>query len=103
MKSIVSTIALILSITCLAQAAERMSDAEVKQKLLGYWSSPRHGYHIAADGIIYMCPRKYATTTDHWNVKDGKFYWDNQPHSIVTLTDKKFVYREIGGHGTTFT
>ena len=55
---------------------------------------------IADDGVIYMCPRKYATTTDHWNVKDSKFYWDNLPHTIVTLTDKKFVYREIGGHGT---
>jgi hypothetical protein len=80
-----------------------MSDAEIKQKLLGYWNSPRHGYHIAADGIIYMCPRKDATTTNHWAVKDGKFYWDNEAHSIVTLTDKKFAYREIGGHGITFT
>ena len=80
-----------------------MSDAEIKQKLIGYWSSPRHGYHIAPDGIIYMCPRKYATTTNHWAVKDGKFYWDSEPHEIVTLNDKKFVYREIGGYGTTFT
>ena len=84
-------------------AGEKMSDDQIKQKLLGYWSSPRHGYHISDDGVIYMCPRKYATTTDHWNVKDSKFYWDNLPHTIVTLTDNKFVYREIGGHGRTAT
>jgi tetratricopeptide (TPR) repeat protein len=84
-------------------AGEKMSDDQIKQKLLGYWSSPRHGYHIADDGVIYMCPRKYATTTDYWNIKDSKFYWDNLPHTIVTLTDKKFVYREIGGHGRTAT
>ena len=82
---------------------ERPSDSAIKQKLIGYWSSPRHGYHIAPDGIIYMCPRKDATTTNHWAVKDGKFYWDSAPHTIVALNDKKFVYREIGGHGTSFT
>jgi len=89
--------------TCLAPAGEKMSDAEIKQKLLGYWSSPRHGYHIAADGIIYMCPRKYATTTNRWAVKDGRFYWGGGPHTIVTLNDKKFVYRQIGGEGRTAT
>ena len=74
-----------------------------KKSCSGYWSSPRHGYHIAPDGIIYMCPRKYATTTSHWAVKNGKFYWGGAPHSIVTLNNKKFVYREIGGDGITFT
>ena len=103
MKLPITILSLLLSMTYFVMAGEKMSNTEIKQKLLGYWSSPRHGYHIAADGIIYMCPRKYATTTDQWNVKDGKFYWDNLPHTIVTLTDKKFVYREIGGHGTTFT
>ena len=83
-----------------------MSDSQIKQKLLGYWSSPRHGYHIASDGIMYMCPRKYATTTFRWRVEDGKFYWDSDPHTIVTLNDKKFVYREQeprAGGATTFT
>ena len=100
MKLAITTLSLLLSVTCFASAGEKMSDAEIKQKVIGYWQSPRHGYHIASDGIIYMCPRKDAETTNHWNVKDGKFYWDNLPHTIVTLTDKKFVYREIGGHGT---
>jgi len=103
MKLTITTLSLLLAVACLASAGEKMSDAEIKQKLLGYWSSPRHGYHIAADGIIYMCPRKYATTTNHWKVKDGTFYWDNLPHTILTLTDKKFVYREIGGQGRTAT
>jgi hypothetical protein len=89
--------------TSFVMADGKMSDAEIKQKLLGYWFSPRHGYHIAADGIVYMCPRKYATTTNHWAVKDGKFYWDSDPHTIVTLNDKKLVYREIGLQGAIFT
>jgi hypothetical protein len=92
MKLTLTTLTLLLCMACLALAGEKMSDDQIKQKLLGYWSSPRHGYHIADDGVIYMCPRKYATTTDHWNVKDSKFYWDNLPHTIVTLTDDKFVF-----------
>jgi len=104
MRLSIAILGLFLSVTSPALASEKMSDAQIKQKLIGYWSNPHHGYHIAADGIIYMCPRKYATTTSHWKVKDGKFYWgDNLPHTIVTLNDKKFVYREIGGYGTTFT
>jgi len=95
MKLTLTTLTLLLSVTCLASAGEKMSDADIKQKLLGYWSNPHHGYHIAADGIIYMCPRKYATTTSQWKVKDGMFYWGgDQGHTILTLTDKKFVYRE---------
>ena len=95
MKQIFAILTVILTATCLAPAGEKMSDAEIKQKVLGYWLSPRHGYHFTADGIIYMCPRKYGTTTTmRWAVKDGRFYWDGSPHTIVTLNDKKFVYRE---------
>jgi len=96
---------LLLSMTSFVVAGEKMSDAEMKQKLIGYWSSPRHGYHIAADGIMYMCPRWAATTKNTWSVKDGKFYGGevgDQGNTIVTLTDKKFVYRD-NRDGTTYT
>jgi hypothetical protein len=72
------------------------------QKLRGYWWSPRHEYHIASDGIVYMCPETPDTTARRWDVKDGKFYWDDAPHTIVTLNNSKFVYREIGRSGATF-
>jgi hypothetical protein len=95
MKLTVTILSLFLSATSFVMAGEKMSDAEIKQKLLGYWLSPRHGYHFTADGIIYMCPRKYGTTTtNRWDVKNGTFYWDSSPHTIITLNDKKFVYRE---------
>jgi hypothetical protein len=105
MKVTVTILSQLLSMTYFVTAGEKMSDPEIKQKLLGYWSSPRHGYHIAADGIMYMCPRWAATTSYHWSVKDGKFYLGGDPNAIVTLTDKKFVYRGIGGYsaGISFT
>jgi hypothetical protein len=79
---------------------DKPADSAIKQKVLGYWKFPKAVCYIAAGGKMYVGPRKYATTTFQWSIKDGKFYWDNLPHTIVTLTDKKFVYREIGGHGT---
>ncbi len=62
----------LVGMNIVALAGEKMSDAEIKHKLHGYWSSPRHVYHIEPDGIIYMCPRK-DNPVQHWNVKDGKF------------------------------
>jgi hypothetical protein len=97
MKLTITILSLFLSVICLAFAGEKMSDAEIKQKLLGYWSSPRHVCHIESDGIIYMCPRKYATTTNRWDVRGGRFYQDGSACEIVTLTDKKFVYRDSRG------
>ena len=75
MKLTVTILSLLFSMTYFVMAGEKMSDAEIKQKLIGYWSSSRHVYHIESDGIIYMCPRKNNQMPQHWNVKDGKFYW----------------------------
>ncbi len=92
MKLTTTTLSLLLSFTFLAFSGEKMSDAQIKQKLIGYWTFGHHGWHIAADGIAYICP---GTNKNTWSVKDGMFYWaDNVPHTILTLTDKKFVYRE---------
>ena len=96
-RTIALTNLLLLTIICVAMAGDKLSDAAIKQKLLGYWKSPRHGYLIKSDGIMYMLPRKYATTTNRWDVKDGRFYQDGDACEIVTLTDKKFVYRDSRG------
>ena len=93
MKVTVTVLSLLLSMTSFVMAGEKMSDPEIKQKLLGYWKSPRHGYLIKSDGIMYMLPHKDATTTNRWDVRNGKFYQDGGPYEILSLTDKKFVYR----------
>jgi hypothetical protein len=77
--------------------AARLSDTEIKEKLLGYWKSPRHGCLIKADGIMDMLPHKYATSTNRWDIRNGIFYQDGSPYQIVSLTDKKFVYRDSRG------
>lgn len=98
MKTTLAAVSLLLlSLACFVLADEKMADSEIKQKLLGYWKSPRHGYLIKSDGIMYMLPRKYATTTNRWDVRGGRFYQDGGACEIVTLTDKKFVYRDSRG------
>ena len=34
-----------------------------------------------------------------WDIKNGIYYENGAPCQIVTLTDKKFVYRFYGGVG----
>ena len=58
--------------------SDKPSDVAIKQKLLGYWKSPRQVYHIAADGKMYVCPRKDVTTErlerSRWQVLLGGMY-----------------------------
>jgi hypothetical protein len=97
MKQIFAILTVILTATCLAPAGEKMSDAEMRQKVIGYWSSGHHGWYIAPDGIMYMCPRWQGLSKSHWSVKDGKF----NGSEIITLTDKKIVTRDNLGNTET--
>ena len=81
----------------------KLSDAAIKAKLLGYWGNARHAYLINNDGVMYMGARDISTTANRWEVKDGKFYLDAEPHEIVALTDAKFVYRSLGSKAFTVT
>lgn len=105
MKPKVTLLSLLVLIVgaMVAIAGDKPSDAAIKQKLLGYWQSPRHAYLIKSDGIIYMCPRSICTTTNKWEVKAGLFYWDSEPNEIVLLNAKKFVYRSIAKKELTYT
>jgi hypothetical protein len=62
MKLTITTLSLLLSLTCLASAGEKMPDVVIKQKLIGYWKSPRHGYQYTSDGIIHMLGGTTPTT-----------------------------------------
>ena len=93
MKLIFTALTLILAAPYLGQAGEKMSDAEIKQKLLGYWHSPRHGYEYTSDGVMHMLG---GTTTSHWDIRNGVYYEGFRPFDIVTLTANKFVYRDRG-------
>jgi hypothetical protein len=71
------------------------SDSEVKTKVLGFWRSPRHEYEFKSNGKVYMLPMSPDTTKGEWSVKGGKFIWDEESYGIVTLTDKRFVYKSL--------
>ena len=86
----------LIAVACLLPPplmADARTDAGIRKKLLGFWRSPRHEYEFKSDGIVYMRPTPPCTTTDKWKVKDGHFIWGRDSYVIVSLTDKKFVYK----------
>ncbi len=46
-----------------------------------------------------MLPLSPDTTKGGWTVEGGLFYWDDEPYVILTLNDKKFVYKTKSGKG----
>lgn len=77
----------------------RGSDADMKHKLLGFWSSPRHDYLYKSDGVCYMVG---GTTKSNWDVKSGVYFDFSRSYSIISLSDTKFVFRD-NSNGDTFT
>jgi hypothetical protein len=75
------------------------SDSEIKTKVLGFWRSPRHEYEFKSNGKVYMLPMSPDTTKGEWSVKGGKLIWDGEPYAIVTLNDKKLVYKSVSSKG----
>ena len=56
MKPIFAILGVIVATTCLASTGEKLPDAQIKRKLLGYWKSPRHGYLIKSTALC-TCSR----------------------------------------------
>ena len=54
-------------------------------------------------GSSTRCRADTPRSTNGWRVKDGLFSWDEIPNEIITLNDKKCVYRSHGRSGSTFT
>jgi len=79
---VVATLSLISAMTFVAEAGEKMSDAGIKQKLLGYWKSPRHGYEYTSDGIMHTLG---GTSKSHCDVQNGVYYEDSDPCDISLL------------------
>jgi len=93
---------LIFAILCslllapLSNMAESQStDAVLKQRLLGYWHGPRYVFLYKPDGTFRPIGREGEKS--QWDIKNGTYYEDGVSCQIVTLTDKKFVYRFRGG------
>ncbi len=81
------------------------TDSTFKQKLLGYWKSPRHAYFYSKDGSMQMVG---GDPKNKWDIVNGVYHeveddGRDYAYDIVTLTDNKFVYRSRGDNPTTFT
>jgi hypothetical protein len=91
-----------LALLLLAATMAHADDAALKKQLLGYWQSPRHGYLIKDNGIMYMLPRP-ATTKNTSDVRGGYFYQDGEAFKIVALNKFQFMYQQLNGDRIVFT
>ena len=76
-------------------AGTKPTDTVLKQWLLGYWRGPRYVFLYTPDGTYRSIGRDGEKM--HWDIKNGTYYEDGSSCQIVTLTEKKFVYRHPGG------
>jgi hypothetical protein len=102
-KMTFTKIKMTLAVLFLATAMAGADDAGIKKQLLGYWQSPRHGYLLKSNGIMYMLPRPGATTTNTWNVRGGYFYQDGEAFKIVALNKYQFMYQQLNADHIVFT
>jgi hypothetical protein len=83
--AVINKLKMALVVLLMAASLSHADDASIKKQLLGYWKSPRHGYLLKSNGIMYMLPRPDATTTNTWDVRNGFFYQDGEALKIVAL------------------
>jgi hypothetical protein len=100
---IINKLKMALVVLLMAASLSHADDASIKKQLLGYWKSPRHGYLLKSNGIMYMLPRPGATTTNTWDVRDGFFYQDGEALKIVALNKYQFMYQQTNGDRIVFT
>ncbi len=88
-----------------APGSNSATDSAFKQKLLGYWKSPRHAYFYSKDGSMQMVG---GDPKNKWDIVNGVYHeveddGRDYAYDIVTLTDNKFVYRSRDANPMTFT
>jgi hypothetical protein len=100
---ILNRLKMALVVVLMATSLAHADDASIKKQLLGYWRSPRHGYLLKSNGIMYMLPRPGTTTTNTWDVRNGFFYQDGEALKIVALNRFQFMYQQTSGDQIVFT
>jgi len=102
---------LLTALVCLTTIAIAQTNEEYKSALLGYWKIERHAWLFLADGRILSCPTKgpYKSMleTEHWQVRDGIFYWlvpeagsNYTPYKIIALDKRQITIRSLSGDET---
>jgi len=73
--------------------------AELSERLIGEWASPRHEYVFRSDGTWSMLPVEPDATHGSWRI-EGNQYFDTDPsghtrkYTVLLLTVNDFVFTD---------
>ncbi|RYD37261.1 MAG: hypothetical protein EOP87_03910 [Verrucomicrobiaceae bacterium] len=74
-----------------------LSDAELRQLIVGKWTTGRHDYAYEADGTWRMLPADASTTKGTWRIEDHTLIEGTDARTIVEATREQIVLRSQNG------
>jgi len=74
-----------------------LSDVELRQLIVGRWSTGRHDYDYKADGTWFMLPEDIATTKGIWRIENRQLIESSSTRTIIEASDKQIVLKNEQG------
>lgn len=74
-----------------------LSDAELRQLMVGQWSTGRHEYDYKADGTWRMLPVDISTTKGTWRIEKHQLIQDTGARTIMEASRKQLVLKNEQG------
>jgi hypothetical protein len=74
-----------------------LSDAELKQLMVGRWTTGRHQYDYKADGTWRMLPADISTTKGIWRIENHQLIEGTGARTIMEASNKQIVLKNEQG------
>jgi hypothetical protein len=77
--------------------ATSLSDAELRQLMVGKWTTGRHEYQYKADGTWHMLPPDASTTKGTWRIQNHQLIEETGARTIMEASHKQIVLKNEQG------
>jgi hypothetical protein len=77
--------------------ATSLSDAELRQLMVGMWTTGRHDYQYNADGTWRMLPADISATKGTWRVQNHQLIEETGARTIMEASHKEIVLKNEKG------
>ena len=74
-----------------------LSDAELRQLMVGRWTTGRHDYEYKADGTWRMLPADISTTKGTWRIEKHQLIEGTSARTIMEASQKQIVLKNEQG------
>jgi hypothetical protein len=73
------------------------SDAELRQLIVGRWTTGRHDYDYKTDGTWRMLPADISTTKGTWRIENRQLLEGTGARTIMEASHKQIVLKNEQG------